>query len=154
MSTNDQTPEPTLLQATPTPPAQAVPAAAVYAGPYGHPHHPYNRAGAAVVVMIVGSLLFAMFAFGAGFTVRGAVDRHMSFGGPGFGRGYDRGFGMMDRDQRRDEGQGWDQGRGGMMRGNGYNGWNGGPQDGQGGGPGFGRGFVPNDGSAPSTPTP
>jgi len=146
MSTNDQTPYPTPVEATIDPtPAAAAPPAPVTAAPHGHPHYPRNARAAAVAVMIVGALVFATLAFGAGFAVRGAVDRHLGRDGAGIQRGYGQGFGMMGQGQRFGKGRGSDQGRGGMMRG--YRGqgggWKGIPQGGQ--------GVVPNNGSVPST---
>lgn len=146
MTTNDQTPEP-------TPAAQAAPAVPYHTGPHGYPHQMHHPAGAAVIVMIVGSLVFAMFAFGAGFAIRGVVDRHMGGrGGSSIGCGYGQESGLIDR--RFDEGR--DQFRGGMMRGyprdqrDGYDWSPTPPQNGQGGG----QGFVPNVGAVPPTTTP
>jgi hypothetical protein len=145
MSTNDQTPDPTPVASTtePMPVAEATPRAAVTTAPSGHLHRGYHGRAGAVIVMIVGALLFATFAFGAGFAVRGVVDRHLGRGGAGIERGYGKGYGMMGRDQR----FGGDRGRGGMMQGypHGQRGWNGVPQG--------GGGFAPNSGSVPSTGT-
>ena len=118
MTTNDQTPEPTPVPAAPYT-APAVPTAY----PIGHPHHGHHTSGVAVAVMIVGALFFATIAFGAGFGIRGAIDRHFGFGGAragrsfgpgmmgqGWGDGYSQGSGF-------DQGRGCWQGRGGMMRG-------------------------------------
>jgi hypothetical protein len=82
------------------------------------PHAPHRASEGAIAAMVIGSLLFAMLAFGAGWTVRGVAQRVQfahgsammgqpfgggqgfsggpgSYGGPGaqgFGRGSGRGF--------------------------------------------------------------
>ena len=105
------------------PPPPVSPAGA----PYGMPPHPIHEphvrhaSEGAIVAMVVGALLFAVLAFGVGWTARGAALRiQIARGGvmmgrqfnrgPGGGQGYGQGYGQWG--QGDGSGQGYGDGQG------------------------------------------
>jgi len=112
---------------TPLPPTQgAAPAAAPYQpapiGPVPPPpahglHAAHRVSNGAIAGMVIGALFFALLAFGAGWSARGAALRFQAFHG---GYGQTQGYGVPGGPGMRGYGgQGYGRGRRGMMGGQG-----------------------------------
>ena len=174
MTDTNQTPEPTPAEAQ-TAPMPTTPQAesAAYAAPpayatapmpeaappvHHHGVHVAHRVSeGAIVVMVVGALLFGLLSFGIGWAARGAAARFESQRAGMMGQGYGQGQNGLPFGHPNVGG-----GRRGMMRGQGNGGYGNGQGYGQ-GGQGYGQGYG-QDGqgwgqgnpgtSAPATGTP